>query len=86
MHSPLPPIPARYSARSFINLSATLVHLKPGDRYPFSATIHVPAGAANGGLYAAILIDPVQAQGSVAGAGVTTAMLVPVMLTLPGPA
>jgi len=73
-----------YTARPYITVTATKVHLNPGDRYPFNAIIKVPEQPGDGGRYAAILIHPVSAQGPGAGAGITTAMLVPVLVTLTG--
>jgi hypothetical protein len=73
-----------YSARPFINVSAAAVHLKPGGRFPFNATIRVPRNTGNGGRYAGILIHQLPGPGTQSGAGVTTALLASVLLTVQG--
>jgi hypothetical protein len=72
------------SGRSLITMDSAVISLSPGESRPFNATIRVPADAPSGGRYATIFIHPVvQAGGS--GAGITTAVLVPVFLTVQGP-
>ena len=73
-----------YSARSFVTAETTRVHLNPGDRHPFNLTIRVPPDVGNGGRYAMILIHPVSAQGTAQGAGVSTALIASVLLTVQG--
>jgi hypothetical protein len=71
-----------YSARGFVTVTRPLIHLNPGERVEFNATIKVPANAGDGGRYAIIHIHPVAA--GTAQASFTTAVIVPVMLTISG--
>jgi hypothetical protein len=73
-----------FSARPFVTVSAPLIHLDPGGSRSFSATIQVPGDIGSGGRYATILIHSRPTQAGGAGAGVATAVLVPVMLTIQG--
>jgi hypothetical protein len=71
-----------YSARSLVSLPSLTVHLQPGERKEFNATIRVPSNVGDGGRYAVILIHP-----AVTGTGqaaFATAVLVPVLLTVEG--
>jgi hypothetical protein len=73
-----------HSARPFVSVEEPLIRLGPGGGRPFNATIRVPMDATPGGYYATIYIHPqAEAVGS-SGAGVVTAILVPVMLTVQG--
>jgi hypothetical protein len=72
-----------YTARPFITLDKTSVHITPGGKVVVNATIKVPASG-TGGRYALINIHPKQVVATVAGASFTTAMNVPVMITLKG--
>ena len=73
-----------YSARPFVSVKEPVIRLGPGGSRSFNATIRVPADAAPGGYYATIYVHPqAEAVGST-GAGVVTAILVPVMLTVQG--
>ncbi|MDD1667420.1 MAG: hypothetical protein LUO96_03025 [Methanomicrobiales archaeon] len=76
---------ASWSARDLLSIREPVIHLEPGGSRSFNATIRVPAGAPAGGRYATIYIHPSMTQTSGSGAGVTTAVLVPVFLTIPGP-
>jgi hypothetical protein len=71
-----------YSARSFVSVEQSLVHLDPGERVAFNAVLEVPANAGDGGRYAIILIHPAETGG--AQASFATAVAVPVMLTVTG--
>jgi hypothetical protein len=73
-----------FSARPFVSVTAPSVHLDPGGSRSLNATIRVPADIGAGGRYATIYIHPTASQVSGAGAGVATAVLVPVMLTVQG--
>jgi hypothetical protein len=73
-----------YTARPFLSVPEPVLMLKPGEARSFNATIRVPADAVPGGRYATIYIHPEQAAMSGTGAGVVTAILVPVMLTVQG--
>jgi hypothetical protein len=69
-----------YSARSFVTVDYPVIHLAPGQRQAFNATISVPQNVGDGGRYALIYIHPA-ATGS-GQASIATAVLVPVMLTI----
>ena len=71
-----------FSARSFVTVDTSLIHLDSGQRKAFTATIQVPQNAGEGGRYALIHIHP-PAEGGGQGA-LATAVVVPVMLTLKG--
>jgi hypothetical protein len=69
-----------YSARTFVLMDSSVIHIDPGQRKAFNATIRVPANVGDGGRYALIHIHP-----AAAGSGKTafaTAIIVPVMLTV----
>ena len=69
-----------YSARSFIKLSTSSFHLEPGAAQNVDATISVPANTGPGGRYALIYIHAKPSK----GASFTTAVLVPVLITIAG--
>jgi hypothetical protein len=69
-----------YSARSFISVPSAVVHLDPGQRREFSATIKVPQTVGEGGRYALVYIHPAAAAGQ--QTSFATAIIVPVMLTV----
>jgi len=71
-----------FSARSFVTVDSSLVHLDSGQRMAFNATIRVPENVGEGGRYALIHIHPT-AVGGGEGA-LATAVIVPVMLTIKG--
>ena len=71
-----------YSARSFITLDTSSVHLVPGVEQSIHAKISVPANAGPGGRYALIYIHALPGKGQ----SFTTAVLVPVMITITGTA
>jgi len=69
-----------YSARKFITLDSSTVHLNPGESKTVTATIAVPKDAGDGGRYAII-----QLKTGPSGSGSTgyiTAVSIPVMITL----
>ncbi|PKL68315.1 MAG: hypothetical protein CVV30_10340 [Methanomicrobiales archaeon HGW-Methanomicrobiales-1] len=72
-----------YSARTFISLDKTLIHLKPGIPEKVTATITLPKDVGSGGRYASIYIYAVPAQGQI-GQTMTTAAIVPVAITISG--
>jgi len=72
---------SRYSARSFVTVSSSLIHLDPGQRKTFNTTIKVPLDVVEGGRYALIYIHPAAATG---GQSFTVALIVPVMLSVKG--
>jgi len=69
-----------YSARSFITVDTSSVHLEPGTAKTINAKISVPANTGQGGRYAIIYIHALPG----AGKSVTTAITVPVMITVYG--
>ncbi|MGA2933798.1 MAG: hypothetical protein ABSD81_01425 [Methanomicrobiales archaeon] len=72
-----------FSARPYITVNQPTVHLNPGEREYSNITIRVPANAPDGGRYALILVHPAPAAGG-AGSGISTAVQIPVMLTIAG--
>jgi hypothetical protein len=70
-----------YSARAFVTIDSPLIHLAPGQRKTFNATISVPQNVGEGGRYALISIHPTITTGS-GQTSFTTAITVPVMLTV----
>jgi hypothetical protein len=72
-----------YSARTFVTVDFPLVHLEPGQGKAFNAIISVPQDVGDGGRYALIHIHPTYAAGT-GQAAISTAMIVPVMLTMKG--
>ncbi len=69
-----------YSARSFITLDTSSIHLEPGTSQDIHATISVPANAGPGGRYALIYIHALPGKGQ----SFTTAVMVPVLVTIAG--
>jgi hypothetical protein len=69
-----------YSARKFILLDNSSVHLEPGTTRFVTATIKLPADTGPGGRYATIYLH------GLAGTGkeLTTAVIVPVLITVSG--
>ncbi len=69
------------SARTYVTVESPVVHLEPGQRVAFNATVRIPQDAGEGGRYAIIHIHPavIQTGGQT---GFATAIIVPVMLTL----
>ncbi len=72
-----------YSARTFISIDTPNIHLDSGQRKTFNATISVPQNVGEGGRYALISIHPAITKGS-GQTSFTTAITVPVMLTMKG--
>jgi len=70
-----------YSARPFVSVDSPVIHLAPGQRTAFNATIRVPQNVGDGGRYALIYIHPT-ATGSGQQASINIAVTVPVMLTI----
>jgi hypothetical protein len=68
-----------YSARSFITVDKSSLHLEPGDSQEVVATVHVPEDVTVGGRYAIIYLHT-QPMGE--GVGIVTAINVPVYLTI----
>ena len=69
-----------YSARSFITLDNSSVHLEPGVAQSIHAKISVPVNAGPGGRYALIYIHALPGKGK----SFTTAVLVPVLISISG--
>ncbi|MDD1682496.1 MAG: hypothetical protein LUO98_01560 [Methanoregula sp.] len=69
-----------YSARSIITLDNSSLHLEPGVAQSIHAKISVPANAGPGGRYALIYIHALPGKGK----SFTTAVLVPVLITIAG--
>ena len=68
-----------YSARSFITLDNSTIHLEPGTKQSVTATITLPKNVGTGGRYAILYIY------SLPGAGAfSTAIVVPVFITVAG--
>jgi hypothetical protein len=70
------------SARPYLSLDKYVIHIEPGTNDVVTATLRVPP-TAKGGMYALINIHPSQVA-SGKGASVTTAINVPVMVTVSG--
>lgn len=71
------------SAVPYLTLDKSLVHIQQGKSETVTATLRVPQEA-SGGMYALINIRPAQATQQGAGAGVATAINIPVMATVSG--
>jgi len=71
-----------YSARTFISLDKTLLHLKPGTSETVTATINMPKNVDDGGRYAIIYLHAVPSGGG--QATITTAIIIPVLITISG--
>jgi hypothetical protein len=69
-----------YSARSFITLDNSTVHLDPGTEKTIKATIMLPQNTGPGGRYAIIYIHSIPGKGT----SLTTAVVVPVFITVAG--
>ena len=68
-----------YSARPFITLDKSSVHISPGSSETVTAGISLPANAGSGGRYALLSVHPVsQVQ------AVQTAFTIPIMITITG--
>ena len=72
-----------YSARKFISLDKTSLHLEPGTSERVNATITLPGDVGTGGRYAIIFIHALPEKGA-GQATLTTGMLVPVLITISG--
>jgi hypothetical protein len=68
------------SARSFISLDKTTLHLDPGTTQEVTATISLPKNVGAGGRYGIIYLYAVPGKGQM----VTTAVVIPVMITISG--
>lgn len=71
-----------YSARALVTMDFPVIHIDPGQRKAFNATIRVPQNVGDGGRYAIIHIHPAATTGGGQAAGFATAIIVPVMLTI----
>ncbi|MGA2162498.1 MAG: hypothetical protein ABSG28_09960 [Methanoregula sp.] len=69
-----------YSARSFISLANSTIHLVPGTKQSITATINVPQNVGPGGRYAILYIRSLPG----AGSSLSTAVVVPVFITVTG--
>ena len=69
-----------YSARALVTVESPVIHIEPGERRAFNATIRVPQNVGEGGRYALIYIHPAATGGG--QSAFATAMIVPVMLTI----
>lgn len=69
-----------YSARSFITLDNSSLHLEPGVAQSVNAKITIPVNSGPGGRYALIYIHALPGKGK----SFTTAIMVPVMVTISG--
>jgi len=69
-----------YSARNFITLDNSTIHLEPGTTQSVTATINLPQNAGPGGMYAIIYIRPVPGKNTT----FATAVVVPVFITVAG--
>ena len=69
-----------YSARSFITLDNSTIHLEPGTQQSVTATINLPQNVGAGGRYAIIYIHSLPGKGT----SLSTAVVVPVFITVAG--
>jgi hypothetical protein len=69
-----------YSARSFITIDNSSVHVEPGTGMIVNAKISIPKNAGPGGRYALIYVQALPGKGK----SITTAVLIPVMITVSG--
>lgn len=67
-----------YTARSFITLDRSMLHLEPGTDATVKATITLPASVGDGGRYAIITVHAIPGQGK----AFSTAVNVPVFITV----
>lgn len=72
---------SQYSARPYITIDRSTIHLEPGERADVTATINIPSGTRDGGRYAIILVHPAVST-SGAPAAFATAVAIPVFLTV----
>ena len=68
------------SARTFITLDNTSLHLEPGSKQTVTANITLPSNVGAGGRYAIIYIHALPGKGK----SFTTAVIVPVLITVSG--
>ena len=71
-----------YSARTFITLDNSSIHLEPGSKQVINANITLPKNVGAGGRYAIIYIHALPGKGK----SYTTAVMVPVLITVSGTA
>jgi hypothetical protein len=71
-----------YSARDFVTVDKSSIHLEPGNSVDLTATVHIPQNVEAGGKYAIINIATLPPPGS--GLSFITAVDIPVYLTLDG--
>jgi len=69
-----------YSARTFIALDNSTIHIQPGTSQSIRATITVPQGTSAGGRYAVIYLRTLPGP----GVAFSTAVVVPVFITVTG--
>jgi len=69
-----------YSGRPFITLDNSTIHLEPGTQQSVTATITLPQNVGSGGRYALIFVRSLPG----AGQAFTTAVAVPVFITVAG--
>ena len=69
-----------YSARSFITLDNSTIHLVPGTQQSVTAKINLPQNSGPGGRYAIIYVHSLPGK----GASLATAVVVPVFITVAG--
>jgi hypothetical protein len=69
-----------YSARSFITVDNSTIHLEPGETKKVTATITLPKNVGSGGRYAIIYVHALPGKGQFT----TTAINVPVLITVTG--
>ncbi len=69
-----------YSARSFITLDNTTLHLEPGTEQSVTATISLPQDTGPGGRYAILYVRSIPG----AGQSLATAVVVPMFITVAG--
>jgi hypothetical protein len=72
----------QFSARTFVSVDNSSLHLEPGSSQSVTATVQVPQDVGSGGRYAIINIATKPAPGT--GVGIITAANVPVFLTIKG--
>ena len=71
-----------YSARTFCSINKTSLHIDPGIAGDVNATVTVPAGKQSGEYYASIFLYTTSSDPN--KVGVKLAILVPVIVTIPG--
>jgi hypothetical protein len=71
---------SQYSARTFIHLDRTSLHLEPGSDQTVTATISLPQNVGQGGRYAIIYIHALPGKGKAFSTGVK----VPIFITIAG--